>query len=68
MESASPPFGPDDLKQQAERLRTMAFCVFNRQLAKRLEDESAELLARAEAMIEGSANRRVPNEIGKLGS
>jgi hypothetical protein len=59
MDSPASPFGPDDLKHQAARLREMAVYVFDRQLAERLEGEAAQLLARAEAMISPQGKARL---------
>jgi hypothetical protein len=39
---------PEELRQEAARLRTLASCVFNRELAQRLQKEATGLLAQAE--------------------
>jgi hypothetical protein len=39
---------PDELRQEAARLRMLASCVFNRELAQRLQQEATGLLAQAE--------------------
>ena len=42
------PYSPDELREQAATFHQMAIYVFNRDLARRLEEQAAQLLAQAE--------------------